>query len=222
MALAESISRVFLVDDQPQSRKSYGYTVENADLEPVSEDGPLGTLDDYLAQHDARVRARADAALCDYQLGTRAYASFTGAELVKRWYQIGFPAMLCTRYEKVHIERIRPYRRWIPVLITPDDLNVDSLLQGLDRCISELQGNFESTRRPWRTQIHFLDQDSEQQGTFIAEIPGWELSEVIRIRLKDIPVDVASHVRPDFRCHARVNLGAETAEELFVCDWEER
>jgi len=217
--LAE-ISRVAIVDDQPESRKSYGYTVENADFKPVSETGPLGSLDEYFKKRD--IRTVADAALCDFQLSARAYANFTGAELVARWYQRAFPAVLCTRYEKAQIERIRPFRRWIPVLIKPDDLNDETLKSGLDQCIRELQGNFIPSRRPWRTQVHFLHQDSEQPETFIAEVPGWELQEVLRIRLGDLPPQVSVLVEENFRCHARANLGAQTAEDLYLCDWQDR
>ena len=220
MSMVEEIQRIAIVDDQSESRKSYGYTVENADFEPISVDGPLGTLADYTDHRN--IRDMADAAVCDYQLSTRAYASFSGAELVSYWYQNGFPALLCTRWEKAQIDRIRPHRRWIPVLIKPDELTVDSLVSGLEECLRELGGTFRPSRRPWRTQIHFLYREDEQRDTFFAEIPGWELRDIIRIRLSDLPRNVAPRVTDDFRCHARVNLGAETAEELFLYDWEER
>jgi hypothetical protein len=217
MSAVADIERVVIVDDQPESRKSYGYTVENADFEPVPEEGPLGTLEQYFAHH--RIQDVADAALCDYQLSARAYASFTGAELVAIWYKSNFPAVLCTRWEKTQIERIRPLRRWIPVLIRPDELNVDTLVHGLEECIRELQGEFGASRRPWRTQVHFLTPDDEQAETFFAEIPGWENREVIRVRLSDLPENVATLVKENFRCHAYANLGAETTEDLYLCDW---
>ncbi|WP_124778920.1 MULTISPECIES: hypothetical protein [Micromonospora] len=218
--LSRQLSRVAIVDDQPESRKSYSYTVEDAELEPVAEDGPLGSLDDYLRSR--HISQYADAALCDYRLGGRAYASFSGAQLVARWYKENFPALLCTRWEKAQIEHIRPYRRWIPVLMTPDELTVDTLMDGLKECLFELNGNFRPHRRPWRTQVHFLSKDDDQRNTYFAEIPGWERNDVIRVSLTDLPQEVATMVRDDWRCHARANLGAESPEELYLCDWETR
>ncbi len=216
--LNQQIDGVAIVDDEPQSRTSYGYTIENADLTPISENGPLGTLDQYL--QNGAVEARAQAGLCDFQLSARAYAAFSGAQLVSNWYRRGFPALLCTRFEKAQIERIRPYRRWIPVLIKPAELTEDTLVMGLEECIHELQVGFRPTRRPWRVQVHFLLKDEDINDGFFVEIPGWEPNEVIRIHLSDLPDDIQPLVREDYRCHAQANLAAEYPEDLYLCDWE--
>lgn len=216
--LEREISRVAIVDDQAESRKSYGYTVENADLLAVPADDPLGDV-----VSNARLntlQSKSDAALCDFNLSGRAYASFNGAELVSHWYRENFPAILCTKWEKVQIEHIRPLRRWIPVLMQPSDLNEESLVAGLEDCIYELQGNFKPERRPWRAQVHFLEADKEFSGYYFAEVPGWDRSEVFRIKTSDISSNAEHIILPDFRCHARVNLGAEDLESLYICDWE--
>ena len=211
------VHRVAIVDDQPQSRKTYGYTVSNAELDPVPIDGPLGSLDDYLRQD---IEAIADAALCDYRLNLKAYAGFTGAELVAGWYKRRFPALLCTRWEKTQVDAIRPLRRWIPVLLKPNDLNEETLSEGLETCIRELGGNFTAKRRPWRTQVHFLQADEEHADIYYAEIPAWDLREVIRVRIRDLPAGLADRVTQGFRCHARANLGASEAEDLYLFDWD--
>jgi hypothetical protein len=216
--LTRKISRVAIIDDERESRRSYGYTISNADLEPVPQDGPLGTLDEYLC--NSNIQASADAALCDFHLSARAYASFSGAGLVAKLYKSSFPALLCTRYEKAQIEHIRPLRRWVPVLITPSELNVETLRIGLEECIYELTKGFRANRRPWRTQVHFLSKDEDLKDTFFAEIPGWALNDVVRVCLDDLPPAVAKKVQEDFRCYAYANLGAESAEELYLCDWE--
>lgn len=207
--------RISIVDDEPGSIESYGFTVEDADRVPVPQLGPLGSLDDYLS----KTHRGADAGLSDFDLHTHSYADFTGAELVARWYDQAFPGVLCTRYEKAQIERIRPYRRKIPVLLKPDELNIDTLMTGLEKCIREISGDFTPVRRPWRTQVHFLYQDNDTHNTFFAEIPGWSSTEILKIRLDDLPAYVRINVREDYRCHAYANVGAVEAEDLYLCDW---
>jgi hypothetical protein len=209
------IQRIRLVDDDPDSRASYEYTVEDAARVAVADEGPLGTLDQYLD-----VDLATDAGLCDYELHTHAYANFSGAELVAQWYKRNFPAVLCTRYEKAQIERIRPFRRWIPVLLKPDDLNPDSLMDGYEECIKEMHGKFRPNRRPWRTQVHFLQQDTDTHNTFFVELPGWGGSEILKVRLEDIPAAVKGRIREGFRTHATANIGVEALEDLYLCDWE--
>lgn len=210
------IQRIRLVDDDPDSLVGYGYTIEDADLQPVPASGPLGTLDNYLAG----AKGDADAGLSDFDLHTRSYAGFSGAQLVKSWYESEFPGILCTRYEKAQIEKIRPYRRWIPSLLKPEELNPDSLMEGFEACIREFQGKFTAVRRPWRTQVHFLHPDEETHNTYFVEVPGWSSQEFLRIRLDDLPIPLRSSVAEDFRCHAYANIGTPESEELYLCDWE--
>lgn len=209
------IETVRLVDDDPRSLESYGYTVEDAELLAVPETGPLGSLENYLINGSTK----ADAGLSDFELHTHSYAGFTGAELVASWYKQSFPGILCTRYEKAQIERIRPYRRWIPVLLKPADLNPDSLMQGLESCLREIRGTFAPSRRPWRTQVHFLYKDTDTHDTFFAEVPGWAGSEILKIRLEDLPMNLRGMIHEDFRCHAFANVGTEESEDLYLCDW---
>ena len=209
------IKTIRLVDDDPDSRASYEYTVEDASRVAVSDQGPLGTLEQYLGAGE-----QTDAGLCDFALHTHAYASFTGAELVASWYMKKFPAILCTRFEKAQIEHIRPLRRWIPVLLKPDDLNPDSLMAGYQECITELGGEFRPMRRPWRTQVHFLQPDPDTYNTYFVELPGWGSSEVLKVRLDGLPTGLRGLVREGFRTHATANIGVEVLEDLYLCDWE--
>lgn len=214
MTLRE-IEKVQIVDDDPDSRQVYGYVVVDASLQPIVETEPLGSLEEYLSR-----TMTADAAICDYTLNVRSYASFTGAELCARWYERHFPALLCTRYEKAQIERIRPFRRRIPVLLKPSELNPDTLLKGFEECLSELRGDFAPARRPWRTQVHFLTKDPDSRDTFFVELPGWEGKEILKVRTDTLPPALKDKIQEDFRCHAHANLGATNLEGLYLCDWE--
>jgi hypothetical protein len=214
-----AIDTVAIIDDQADVREVYSYRVENAELTPVPQDGPLGnSVLAYLER--SGVATSTDAGLCDFKLNGTAYATFSGAELAAALYQRNFPVLLCTRWEKISLPEIAPFRRWIPSLMTPSDLNEESLIKGIGESIYELDGNFRPNRRPWRTQVHFLQAEDEYNSMYSAEIPGWELDEVVKIRLIDLPDTVRSRVVPDFRCYAHVNLGAEAFEDLYWSDWE--
>lgn len=209
------IQRVQVIDDDPGVRETYSDKIIDANLIAVPEDDEmLGTIEEFLAR-----RPRAEAGLSDFDLKPSGYAGFNGAELVSRWYKTNFPGILCTRYEKVHIERIRPLRRHIPVLITPDKLNPDSIVLGLEECIRELSGTIRPVRRAWRTQVHFLDDEVGSNGTFTVELPAWGLEEAIRVRASDLPRSIKKSAQPGFRCHAFANLGAEASEDLFLDEW---
>jgi hypothetical protein len=213
------IDKVAIIDDEPEVRRGYGYTVQNADLTPCPQEGPLGTsVEDFLQRFT--LAKTADAGLCDFQLSGKTYATFSGAELVARLYREGFPTLLCTRYEKIQIPNIAPYRRWIPSLLKPSELDEESLIKGIDDCLFELEGNFRVTRRPWRTQVHFISREDDHSDMFFAEIPAWEGNEIIKVRLRDLPEPMRSLVTPDFRCYAQVNLGADAFEDLYWCNWE--
>jgi hypothetical protein len=205
-----------LVDDDPGVRQGLKYQVEFADMTPVEELGPhLGDLNSYL-QRDVR----ADAAISDFHLSPKGYAPFNGAELVAGWYKQNFPSLLCTRFEKAQIDIIRPHRRWIPTLLSPDDLNPDSLQAGLNMCIREISNEFIPARRPWRAQVHFIEPDLDVHGFYFLELPAWQRSEIVRFRLEDIPGRIREKIVPGYRCFATSNLGAEDVDDIYVSEWE--
>jgi hypothetical protein len=104
--------------------------------------------------------------------------------------------------------------------MTPDELDPDSLAIGLAESIRELTVDFRPSRRPWRTLVHFLDEDPGNSGTYFIDVPGWDVDEVLRVRLEDLPGLVRSSVAPGFRCHAQANLAAELSEDLYLSEWE--
>jgi hypothetical protein len=211
------IERVSIVDDDSGAREGYEYSVEDLDLTPIQEAGPLGTLDDFIN----RTSVRSDAAICDHHLRKRNYAQFNGAEAVAAWYRRGFPALLCTRYETAEVEEIRRYMRYIPVMMKPDRLDPSTLEAGIDQCIGEFNGEFKPNRRPWRTLVRV--DDVVQDGLhpwFGVIVPAWDSGEIVRIWFDQVPANLHAIIKPDVRLHATVNLGAESPEELFFDNWE--
>jgi hypothetical protein len=215
--LDRTIVNVAVIDDQPLVRKSYGYTIQNVGLDPWLQEGPLP---DSIDEASSSIAQGATAAVCDYKLSGRAYAKFKGAELAADLYKKRLPVLLCTQYVHAEVYQFTPFRRWIPVILAPRDVNEETLIRGLRDCIAELDGEIRVERRPWRTMIHFLSEDEDSPGVYFAEIPGWSVDQVIKIRLSSLPPGIRRSVKPDYRCFAKVNLGAESDIDLFVYDWE--
>lgn len=216
---SSSIRTILVVDDDPSVRETYAFPIEAADREPVIREEALGRLEDFLA-----LPWLADAAVSDYQLSPGNYANFDGARLVAEWYKRQFPAILCTQFTKANIARFRVLRRQIPVLMRPDELDQDSLMQGLELVQREFRGEFRPNRRPWRALVRFVE-FSEEENIANAKLPGWS-EEVVALRAKDLPVPIKAAIRSSmnrgeqFRCYAVANLGAESNEELYLSEWE--
>jgi hypothetical protein len=150
---SHTIERVMIIDDQQAARATFEEIVEDLHLRPVSEDGPLNGLAEYV-NHLPTV---ADAALCDHHLKMSAYASFNGADLVARCNRKGFPTLLCTNWNHADIDEMRHLRRYIPVLVRPGKLDPESMREGFQKCVEEYDGTFEPPRRPWRALVRVVE-----------------------------------------------------------------
>jgi CheY-like chemotaxis protein len=209
------IQQVLVVEDNSDAREGYQYTLEDMHLEPVLEKGPLGKLEAYIST----VAGRYDAAICDHHLTESGYAEFNGAKLVAEMNRRQQPAVLCTAWEEAGVDEIRRFRRDIPCLLKPGELDPESFRRALKLCIDEFDGHFLPSRYPSRTLVRVEDVDQENAYVIL---PGWNPQEVIRLTLRTISPDVRSSVKTGVRLHAHVNIGAERQEELYFDQWEVR
>jgi hypothetical protein len=176
-------------------------------------------LEEFLAAQPA-----GDAAVSDYQLAPGHYAEFDGAQLVANWYKRGFPAVLCTTFARSNAAQFRLLRRWIPVVLSPLELDPDSLISALELTKNELGNNFVPARRPWRALVRFVEYD-EDSNTANAKLPGWS-EEVVAFRAADLPAPLRGLIHEaalrgdEFRCFASANLGSEGNDDLYVTQWE--
>jgi hypothetical protein len=213
---SRTITRVQIIDDDPSARKAYGFKIADLKLKPVPRDGPLPNIDTLISSS----REVAEVAILDHHLTKRRYATYNGADVAARLYRDNYPAVLCTRYEKANVDEIRPLRRFIPVLLTPDPENfdMDTLSAGLIRCFGEFDGEFVANRRPWRTLIRI---DSYDADCAYVIVPAWDPQQTVRLRLEHIPESVRKRILAgQERFHAQVNVGAEQNEDLFFESWE--
>jgi hypothetical protein len=213
----KEIDKVGIVDDNATARDSYFYTLEDADVAPVREVGPLGSLKEYVGG----VCGRLDAVLCDHHLRVANYSSFDGAQLAAALNAACVPAVLCTRWETADLDLIRRYRDRVPALLQVEDLNPESFIDALETTIKELSGEFSQQRRPWRTQVHIADVGREEQDAFFyVDLPAWTSSTVVRLRKADLDPELAEQLTVDARWHAEVNVGAEHSYDLYFRNWE--
>lgn len=212
----KTFARVSIVDDDSKARGSYEFSVEDLGLTAVNEDGPLDNLQRFLKE----LPARADAVLCDLHLRKKGhYADFDGDALVAACYRDSFPAVLCTSYADIDIFVMRSLRRFIPVLLKPRELNPDNIAKGLERCLQEFDGHFQPSRRPWRTLVRVEEVEAESEYFYVI-ISGWSSREKIRITFDDLPNRFRPLIKPQKRFHAQVNVGAESADDLYFDSWE--
>jgi hypothetical protein len=213
-----NINKVSIIDDEPSNRDVYKLPIEDSEMEAVAETGPFWTLDACVSQ----IKTTAQAALSDYKLGVKKFATFNGAELAASLYGIKIPTILCTRYEAIEMLDIRPFRARIPVLMRPDELHADTLVEALSRCINEFADKFLETRRAWRALVRIEEVHVEPgQGTTVDVcVPSWTRGIVLRLRLEEFPPALRPKLKEGGRHYAYVNTGAERIEEIYFRDWE--
>lgn len=208
-----ALNTTLIFEDQPDAREAYAENLEEVGLEALPQLGPVGTVEDCLK----RVQHPGYAVLSDHFLNHRNYAQFEGAKFVKLLYQNQIPAVLCTRYQEL-IDDIRPYRRWIPALTHPAEMDGDRFLAGVQECLCEFSDQFKADRKPWRTQIKVAE-IWEEEKQFFVEIPAWSPT-LVPLKFKGVPPQILEHLAEGWRCRAIVNLGAESLPDLYISDWE--
>jgi hypothetical protein len=215
MISGRPIDRIQLIDDDPNVRASYVYPVEELSALPIMAEGPYPILADFIQ----RSKEVADAAICDFQLRAKNYAGFNGAETVALMYQNQYPAILCTKYEQSNIDDMRKFRRYIPVLLKPNELNPSSIIESFELCIKEFTNQYSTQRKPWRTLVRVDDLDKEN-GYIYVIVPAWDSNEIIRIKIDDLPKNVREKLAEKSRFHALVNIGAEYHPDIYFEQWE--
>ena len=215
----KKIGNVKIVDDDEGGRESLAYYVEDAKLRAISDPGPLPCLEEFV---DKTVR-EVDAVVCDHRLKLGTYSAFNGAEVVARFYQRQFPAVLCTSYSDADIDAMRLYRRFMPSLIPTGDMSPESIVRGFTICIEEFVDNYLPSRRPVQTLVRIEDVDKDQKPPIVyAVVPGWRPHKVLRFPITVIDNSLHQHVEPGERFLAKVNIGADNHEDLFFEDFEYR
>lgn len=211
------INNVCIVDDDDLARESLEFTVEDAKMTALPQDESVEDIEAFLTF----CKLHADAVVSDHHLmKKRNYFPVNGAEFVSKCYDRNIPSVLVTRYELPEIHDIRMYRHKIPIVLAPEEFGPESFLKSLETIINEFKGVYVSERKPWRTLVRVDDVDIEGKGNFYVFVPAWNPNKAISLNKKGLPEQLQKLITPDFRFHAKVNLGANSLNDLFFKDWE--
>ncbi|MCY3664639.1 MAG: hypothetical protein OXH81_03185 [Gemmatimonadetes bacterium] len=213
----KKISRVMIVDDDPEARVGYGYPVEDLGLEPVMMEGPVDTAESFVAEAEQL----ADAVVCDYHLKKHDYAKCDGDILVAECHKAGIPGMLCTTFTDVNVTIRRDCLRYIPALLKTNSPEPEALTTAWSKGLCEIGGTFHPTRKPRRTLVRVAEVDEEGRYLY-AIVPAWDPQQKIRLYEDSLSDEIRDLVEPGRRFHALVNIGAESHEDLFFDDWESK
>lgn len=210
------IKRILVVDDDAAAREGFGYPIEELNITPVTETGPITDLKRFVES----VSDRAEAVLCDYQLKTSGnYSMFNGDELLAACYQQRIPGLLCTQYTDVVTEINRQLRRFIPSLLKTSSPGPKEIHASLFHCQNELNGVIHPARRPWRTLIRVKDVSDDGNYCHV-EVPAWSSDQAIRLYFQDIPGVIRPCMTTGAFLYAKVNIGARSFDEVYFYDWE--
>lgn len=213
-----TISRVGVVDDVPDLRSTLATELSLIDLEPNVYEGPFHTMGNLIDT----IIAQNNAVVCDHQFSNN-YAPDTGASAVATWYQKGFPALLTTAYDQPRMTEIRRYLPYIPVLLDTSTMEPDLIIKGFEICVNEFKGNFASYRKPWQTLVRVVDVELDETNSIIDVIvPAWNSLKIIQLPLEIFPVELHKNIIPGERFFAKVNIGAESHNELYFTNFEYR
>ncbi len=126
---------------------------------------------------------------------------------------------MVTRDAESVIDEIRKYRQKIPIILSPEDFDPDSLLRGLEICVNEFKGKLIPERKLWRTLVKI--EDINETHVYLL-IPAWNPNKIILVNRNIITLHISDRLSSDMRLFAKVNIGASPASELYFSDWRDK
>lgn len=220
IAKKASAKLVGIVDDNPQHRQALIRKAKLAGFAAVSFESKFAKVADLVS---AVRKEKVYGVLCDHRLQEGNFANFFGAQAVAELYKADIPAVLVTDYSAVDLDRtIRPYRRWIPLVMPTGTVDPDGIEAALERCDLEVrQHKVPITRRPRRAIVLVEEvRESPTGKQVVAFVPQWNPNEAVSFPLELIPEDLHSLVEPNATLLAAVNIDAESGDDLYFDEFE--
>lgn len=213
-----NIHKIAIVDDESTDAQIPEWEVEAAGFEPVFVNRSFKRIEDLAAF----IKAEAQGALCAHRLANYGFAHFYGAKLVASLYDLKIPALLITQYSSIDNDvSIRKWRDKIPVLLSQDEADPDTIRRGIEHCVLELRGYLPVTRRPHRTLLRITNV-TDESGEKVVDviIPSWNPHRAVRLPVSLIPIELHNVLAPKTRLFALVNIGAEKDDDLYFREFE--
>ena len=212
------IRRVAVVDDSEDDRELIVWALEEAGFVPI-------VIADVVSVDEAvrQVQESADAIVCDHQLRWGDFATFDGAELVARCFEMQIPAVLVTAYVMDADVSIRMHRRHISGLVPRDQLDGGRLAAELGASQQELEDSPPRGRVPWRTLLRVVRvRDGGSDPMVDVVIPQWNPHRNVSFPLRLLALDTERAAELEGRRFiAHVNTGADEAADLYFEGFED-
>ncbi len=210
--------KIAIIDDEDDDGQIPEWEIEAAGFVPFYIEQHFQNLEE-LAEF---IKAEAVGAVCTHRLSNYGFSDFYGAKLVASLYDLKVPALLITRYADIdkHVS-IRKWRTKVPVLLSLDEVNAQSIKRGMGKCVAELKGEVPSSRKPYRTLLAITNISTVANERVVdAVIPGWNPRIAVRFPVSLIPAEFHELLAPDVAFFAQINIGAEKADDLYFRDFE--
>ena len=102
------------------------------------------------------------------------------------------------------------------VLVTLDSERKSKIEQRIKQMFVE--ENTHISQRLYRTLIRYNSMDTAY---VYVMIPGWNATTLVPVPINEVPVEIIEQFKTNnIRCHASVNLGADTVEEIKITNWK--
>ncbi|MBZ9752486.1 hypothetical protein K7W42_16685 [Deinococcus sp. HMF7604] len=218
---------IYIIDDNRELAEDLRDRIVDMDFNPrLIIDGHykfVPNLLDEIEKGDCGV-------LCDHRLQHGRLAEFYGSQLVAALYDLKLPALLLTQFSEQDVDTtIRKYRRKIPSLIARSEIDDNAILEGLSKCIKELNGDFSDGREPHRCliEINYIDQDGDDV-VVDAFIPAWRSASAVRFPVELMGLGAEERIRKGLQesedgiihIFAEVNIGADISDEFYFENFE--
>ena len=164
------------------------------------------------------IRETAQGAICTHRLKQRGPTYFYGAELAAALYDAKIPTVVVTQYTAIDFNGLlRKWRDKLPAVFNPREFDTDTILDGFDLCIQELQGTFSKERLPHEVLLNVSNIEHEGNERVVdVYIPhDWDHYQIIRFPISLIPADLHPQIVRDSWLKAEVNVGARFCDELY-------
>lgn len=216
------ISKIFLIDDNPSVREGYEGAIEDLGV-ATEEIVSVGDLRDLYSKVGT-----GDGFICDFHLNSAKYSPVNGDVIVSGLYERKVPAVLCSKDANT-AHSVRRFRHSIPRIITARDFSPDSVVEAFTVCIKEFSGEYSLDRRPWNTLIRLeeLISDAGEVARVLITVPGWDTKSSLEIEISRQDIYFYDQIISSlaqgemYRCKAKVNLDARSADDLYVKEWVE-
>ncbi len=203
-----------VIDDNKMNRERWGDLLLSIGYDPIIYNSitSLSFLENDL------IEKKISYAMCDHRLNEANYAKFLGAKAVASLYDKKVSTLLITGWQNNDADTtIRYYRKKIPILLAPKEVNPVNIKNGFETVYKEVVENIIPPERQTCRTIMTVTDIIKKGNLEIVKVVmlQWNSNKEVGFPLKMLPVNLNGIVRSGLMILADVNIDAEKSEDLF-------